>query len=761
MRTLAVFSLSFSAAVLCARFCGNTAAVLALSAAFFFLFIIFLLLKNRMPSLFLLTAISAAAGFGWFFIFSTATLQQAKDLSGDTRRIAVLATDYPTSASYGSSVRGELATEGLPSLGIILYDSSFAISSCEPGQIIICEAGLKASDIRYGAQYDGYCSSGIYLIATAKGTVGFGEKLSLLRFMPLRAKHALLNTADRVFSASVRPFMKSLMLGDKTELYINTEMEYTLSASGVMHVVAVSGMHIAFIIGFIQLLFGTSRKSSILCLLLVWFFVMITGCSPSAVRAGVMQSVLLMAPVFRRENDSLTSLSFALLILLIKNPYSVMSVSLQLSFAATAGVTIFSNRLRSFLTEIIGMNSKLRIIQYLISILSVSLSVMIFSIPVTALHFHSVQLASPITNALVLWAVSICFGGGYAACLISMILPSAAKMIAVPVSMLVKYILFCARIVSRIPFTSLYTCSDFAVYWIIGVYVLFLFFAFLPVRKSMKLFLPAFASVLSLIFLIVMTTIRYNTYDAVFSFIDVAQGECIAVFSGENTVMVDCGGIFTGDNAGETAGQYLLSTGRRKLDLLILTHLHKDHVNGIEMLLEYLPVEEIAISAYVHDDDGQLDSITKAAEKHDTAITWLKEDAQAEIGEISARLLTPLIEGDTNERCTAAVITVGNYDLLVTGDAPKEAERQLVENTILPEIDFLAVGHHGSKTSSSDELMQHLGKDAKAIISVGYNTYGHPSEETINTLFKVLPEKNIYRTDQDGTVQFIIEDSYG
>ena len=90
------------------------------------------------------------------------------------------------------------------------------------------------------------------------------------------------------------------------------------------------------------------------------------------------------------------------------------------------------------------------------------------------------------------------------------------------------------------------------------------------------------------------------------------------------------------------------------------------------MLLEYLPVDEIAISAYVHDDDGQLDLIRKAAEAHGTAITWLKEDAEASVGRMTIRLITPVLEGDTNERCTAALISVGNCDLLVTGDAPKD-----------------------------------------------------------------------------------------
>ena len=530
MRTLAVFSLSFSAAVLCSRFCRSPAAVLTLSAAFFFLFAVLILLKKYLPLILMVAACGAAAGFGWFYLFSSFTLQQARNLTEDTRTIAVLVTDYPKTASYGSSVRGELATEGLPSLGVLLYDSSFSISACEPGQIILCEASLKASDIRYGAQYDGYVSSGVFLIATAKGNVKFGENISQLRFIPVRVKHALLNAADRVFSSSVRPFMKSLMLGDKTELYMDAGKEHALSASGIMHIVAVSGMHIAFVVGFVQLMFGSSQKSSVLCLILIWFFVIMTGCSPSAVRAGIMHSVFLLAPLFHREKDTFTSLSFALLILLIQNPYSVMSVSLQLSFASAAGVTLFSERLRVFLSSVFGKISGFRLMQYLIGILAVSLSVMIFCVPVSALHFHSVQLASPVTNALVIWAVSLCFGGGYAACLIALIFPVAAKLISVPVEILVKYILLCAKTVAGFPYTSLYTCSDFAVYWISGVYVLFLLAVLLPLKNFFKVVVPAFASVISLALLIGVTTVRYNSYPAVFSAIDVAQ---ISSFDGQ------------------------------------------------------------------------------------------------------------------------------------------------------------------------------------------------------------------------------------
>ena len=266
---------------------------------------------------------------------------------------------------------------------------------------------------------------------------------------------------------------------------------------------------------------------------------------------------------------------------------------------------------------------------------------------------------------------------------------------------------------------------------------------------------------MSLIFLMALTSRHYSRAEEVIGVIDVGQGECVTAFSGDNTLMIDCGSIFTADNAGEKAAQYLLSRGRQQVDLLILTHLHKDHVNGIEMLLEYLPVREIVISAYAKDEDGQLDSIKKAVEAHGTLLTWLTEEAEAELGAFSVRMFTPITEGDANDCCVISVVSVGECDLLVTGDAPQAAERLLLEHTDLPTIDFLAVGHHGSRTSTSEELMKYMEKTSKAVISVGYNTYGHPAEEVLQALHSALIDENIYRTDQDGTVQFTIEDCYG
>ena len=754
MRILAIASISFSVAVFCASFLPDLAAAEIFAIAFFLLGILFCFFrKRRFSAPVRLACFGLSFGLFWFCLYSAQTVEKAHALDGKTLPVAVVLTDYPRSTDQTASARGILATEGYPSLGVRLYDPTYTIASARPGQVVIVEARLRSADVRYGQPYEGDLASGIQLTASGKSAPVLGEVNHSLRFLPAVTRHVLLQKIDRLFSGTERIFVRSLLLGEKTEFYQQPELEVAMSRSGIMHIVAVSGMHISFLVGFLWLLFGHSRRYSLLSLLLVWFFVFVAGAPASAVRAGIMQSMLLLAPLFRRENDAITSLSFALALLLLFNPFSARSAGLQLSFCAVAGIQLFAVRMQAFFMRLLGRFSSFRVVQSIIGILARSLSVMVLSIPVTAVHFSSIQVLSPLTNILVMWAVSLCFCLSLLSVMLSLIVPSAAVFLAVPAGILAKFILAAAKAVSSIPFASLYTCSDFAVYWVLGIYLIFLLFLFLPVSLARKAIVPTSVSAVSLAVLLVLTQLHYERVSGVFSVIDVGQGECISVFSGDQTLLIDCGGIFSNENAGDIAGRYLLSCGRKQVDLLLLTHLHDDHVNGIPVLLEYLPVREIVYSAYAPDEDSQLSEILDAAERHNTKVTLIGREATATLGNLSLRLSTPLDSGDANDLCVFSLISVGEYDMLVTGDAPKAAERKFLSENHLPPVELLVAGHHGSKTSTGEELLIAC-PSAVAVISTGYNTYGHPSPETLESLDRhSIP---VFRTDQSGTLQFTV-----
>ena len=246
---------------------------------------------------------------------------------------------------------------------------------------------------------------------------------------------------------------------------------------------------------------------------------------------------------------------------------------------------------------------------------------------------------------------------------------------------------------------------------------------------------------------------QYQGGEGVIAVIDVGQGQSVAVLSGEETLVIDCGGINTLENAGEETGSYLLSCGRDHVDALLLTHLHSDHCNGVPMLLEMIPVKTLILPSDVEDTDGQLQEILSAAERCGTAVSYLSEDEERGFGPIRARLFAPMSKGEANERCMTGVFSLGDFDMLVTGDSSKTTERALLAHHPLTDLELLIVGHHGSRYASAGELLGSIGADT-AVISVGYNTFGHPTNETLERL--AAYGYTIYRTDLNGTVEFFI-----
>ena len=525
---------------------------------------------------------------------------------------------------------------------------------------------------------------------------------------------------------------------------------FGLSRAGLMHMVAVSGMHIMFLVNMLRQLLGNTRRASLLSILLLWCFVLLTGATPSAVRAGFMQTLALLAPIFGREEDPPTSLPLALALILLHNSCAAASVSLQLSFASLAGIELFSDRIRRSVLDSVPKAVPWWIRNYLSSNIANSLGVLVFTTPLVGLHFGYVSVLSPLTNLLTLWAVPICFGAGYLCCFVSLVFLPAGQLLAWIVSWLARYIVWIARVCAEPGFSCLYLCLKWNWLWLALVYVLFLVFALLLRKSWLRWFCPTALAVFSLFALLTATRLYFGNAPGYMTAVDVGQGQSLVVFSGDKTVVVDCGSINSLDQAGDETGAYLCSRGRESIDLLLLTHLHADHADGVTRLMAWLPVREIMIGPDMEDPNGLLPQIREAARRCGTKISILREDHRESLGAIRLSLFTPGSSGEINERCVTAKISVGSYDLLVTGDINMAAERELLEEHELRQIELLIVGHHGSKYASSPYLLQAIDADT-AIISCGFNNFGHPTPETLERLAD--SGYTVYRTDRDGTVE--------
>ena len=761
MRKLAIGSISFAFAVLFASLANNIWVDFAFFTLFAALFILFcLLLRENRLKWCSIAAGFIAFGFLWTGCYSLFTTEKAHELSGSEVYITAEITDYPV--QYDSYARSYVRIRsGAPELKAILYEneSDSKLAKLSPGDIISLTVSLKSADERHGEAYDRYKSLGIYFTASAKSEITKVGESSRIKYIPVIIKNFVSSRIEELFDSNVYPFFQSLLLGDKSNFYNDVSMSVAMSRAGIMHVVAVSGMHISFLVGFITLISGNNKKSSFICIVIIWLFVLVTGSSPSAVRAGFMQTLLLMAPFFNREDDAVTSLAFALFVILLFNPFAIFSVSLQLSFAAMAGIILFALKLNAYFISLSSRISDSKIALYLISILSSSLSVMVFTVPITAMQFGSVQLLSIVTNIFVLWAVSLAFCGGYIAVFVSLINFKAGSITAMLAALPAKHIIASAKLISGIPYSTIYISKpegNFVIIWLVLVYIFAILAVLYKSGRVSRVALPLICSVVSIALVLYSNDYVNRSGDGKISVLDVGQGECICAFSGDKTVVIDCGSSLTLENAGEVAGEYLLSCGRTKIDAVILTHLHNDHVNGIPTLLEYVKADKIFIAADAPDDDGTLDSIISAADKAGTEIVFLEENTVLKFNDIFTSALYMPDDADSdsaNEMCLYSIVDINGYKMLVTGDSEKAQELSFIEKYPVNDIDLLVAGHHGSKYSSDEKFISSIGCST-AVISTGYNTYGHPTYETLNR-FNNYGYK-VYRTDLNGTVSFSV-----
>ncbi len=706
-----------------------------------------LLLLRRSQKIFLLL-LGAGIGFGVFWLHWNLTILPAAQWDDSEQTISVQVLEYPQ--DYGHYSRIRVQTESWPRLGIYLYDYNDTAGSLNPGDRILISAKLKRADLRNGERNDSYVSKDVCLTGTLKSIDAVLGRKTNLRTTAAVCSRRISDYAENLFSDETQAFMRSLMLGDKTDFYQDLPMYANMRGAGFMHVVAVSGMHIAFLVGMMQLLLGARPLASVLGLLLVWFFVFMTGASPSAVRAGMMQTILLFAPIVRRENDGPTTLSAALALILLANPFSCASISLQLSFSAMAGMTLLAEPLTGAVMKAFHLRetSPLR---RLAESVGASLAVMACSTPFSVLHFGTLAVYSPLTNLLGLWAVSLCFCGGYLSCLLSLISPLIGGVLLFPTEWLARYLLTLASWICRLPHHLIGMRNLPMLLWMGLCYALGLFAWRSRGRYAMKVFLPILLCLVTLAAALYSAEQRYRGGDAVIAALDVGQGECVCVLSGDSTVMLDCGGIGTAANAGETAATWLESAGRDQIDLLLLSHLHEDHVNGVPMLLELIPVREILLSPDSDADETLLQTIRESARRHGIPVTELRQDLTRREGRLQLRIFAPPEEGTENERCIISLLSIGDYDMLCTGDSPKAAEIELIENNELPDTELLIVGHHGSRTSSDPAFLESI-RPETAIISVGRNnSFGHPTWEVLARLSSF--GCRICRTDLQGNIE--------
>jgi len=752
MRRLATAAFGFAAAIFLARYLLPNNWLLILGALMAAISFVGLLFRGNMRLRAFIAFLSLAAGFLWSWGYTAVFITPQLSLNGETATVAAVVTGYPSArAERGYRVDVTVRRDDGPDVGARLY--YYNETALEPGDVIEFSALFRRTEgPDDGERIDALSARGAFLAAFTSGDVEIVGAERRFLYFPKRLAEAVANMIARLYPGDVSPFMQALLVGKRDALFQDASLNASLSGSGITHVVSISGMHVSFLMGFLALVVRNKRLFAMAGIPVLFLFMAMTGFAPPVTRAGVMQAFIICAPIFRRESDSITSLSASLIVLLAVNPYSCASVGLQLSFSATLGIILFTTKINSAVSELLR-DTKLykkkatkAVLVFVTSSLATTIGALVFTIPLTAVHFGYVSLLAPLTNILTLWAVSLAFPLGLVTAILGFAFFPLGALAAWPVALAARYIIAVARALAAVPYSAVYSSNALIMFWLAYIYIVFTALPLLRARARQYIFPVCIAAAL-LFTMILLSPLLPGVGDTSITVLDVGQGLSVVLASGENTAIVDCGSA-SGENAGAIAHAHLINKGRASLDLLILTHFHADHVNGALFLLSRTNVSAIAIP----DPEGSFlaDEIIELARKRGTDIVYVTEALSVSLGEMDIRIYPPVGYGNENER-GLAVLAVGGVSALITGDMGASCERSLLRTEDIPDIDILVVGHHGSKHSTSEELLAAV-KPEIAVIPVGRNSYGHPAIETLERLEQSSVE--IHRTDETGSVTF-------
>jgi competence protein ComEC len=644
--------------------------------------------------------------------------------------------------------------EGYHRARAVLYGEAELLAA-RPGDTVTGTAQWQSAAHFDSDDVTHFNARGVYALLYGREDVrlsaGDGDAL---RWLPQRAGKAFREKVATIWDdARVSGFLTAELTGDKSAM---DDGDYlAMQETGLAHLFAVSGLHCAFLVTLLALLI--SRRQRLLCAVtipLLLFYMVMVGMSPSVVRACIMQIFLLIAPLFRRGSDPLTSLAAALLVILLCNPFAAASVSLQLSFSATLGMVLLSPRLYKLLTG--WYKGKCRPLRtalcFVAANLSATLSAVVFTAPLTAWYFRIFVLVAPLSSLLAVPAAGWSFMAAFVTVLLGFVWLPLASLLGWISWALVRYILWIANGMMSWRYHAVYFTNPYLVYWLLFLYAAFIGCAATPDGKR-KYLLASALSVLTLTAAIWVNRQDYQYGVLTALTLDVGQGESVILTSGGETALVDCGSSNSYKDPGGLAADTLHSMGVRELSAVVVTHYHADHTNGLYEVLRRIPVQTIYLPD-IEDEYGVRERLVSLAEEKGAQVTYVTKETADTLGDTVLTIYPPVQSGgDLNELGLTALASAGDFDLLITGDMSGSTEKKLVETYALPDIEVLVVSHHGSRYSSNIRFLKSVTPEA-AVISVGDNNYGHPSEETLQRLLAVGAD--IWRTDQQGTIRITV-----
>lgn len=416
------------------------------------------------------------------------------------------------------------------------------------------------------------------------------------------------NNIKKTFPEKYANLLSAIMLGDKSNL--DEELMQDFRDSNIAHVLAVSGIHITYIILGVTKIFDIilgKRKSRFICIIFLIFYMFLTGFSPSVVRAAIMGITLMLSKIIYKKNDAWNSISLSLLCILGYNPFLVLNVGVLLSYGGTIGIIIFNKNISSFFSKIKIKNKRYKyklqkfskITKYLKETIAISISVQLMIMPIIIYNYNTIGIAFIITNLL----LSVIIGPIIVLGLILIISIGSLKIIIYLISFFLQLLLIISKSGKILPFNKTYIGTPEL--WKIIIYYSIIFLANNIYKiydsKEPTSFEYRIRNIISLakykiklkktkiiscilIICLLFSAIKRTPQRLYLYFIDVGQGDSTLIITpNKKNILIDGGGTLSKsfDVGKSILLPYLLDRKKTKIDYIIVTHMDQDHVGRI------------------------------------------------------------------------------------------------------------------------------------------------------------------------------------
>ncbi|WP_408954885.1 DNA internalization-related competence protein ComEC/Rec2 [Natroniella sp. ANB-PHB2] len=632
---------------------------------------------------------------------------------------------------------------------VLLFDWTDAEEKLNYGDLVRIETELELAPRKRnpgGFSYRDYLKrNGIYALGHLNSTsqikqIGRRVNFFLKQIFNLRGQ--INQLLDDYFSTPNNYILQALLLGNKSLL--PPEVENDFREVGLSHLLVISGFHIgllSYIIYFIcKKLKLSERIIFILNLLVLSSYLLLTGWQLPALRAVILISLILWGKLLKRRVDIYNLLAGVALIILVINPWSLFTVSFQLSFGAVIAI--------SYLTPLISI--KLPFCSKVNNLLAASIAAQIGLLPILVYYFNQISIISVLANLLLTPLITVVLWLGLLFLIVVFIWSAGGIVIA----SIIEGLLDLSQLLVRLLIDNLWTTVSIARPALITIIIYYLLIYYLikhlksdsfsisQFRNKRKLIIS-----LSLLLILIFQFGFNNQQHLKIIFFDVGQGDAIylSLPTGQR-VLVDTG------EEGVEIKQYLRSRGIRSLDSILISHFHWDHAGGMKPLIKNFAIDQVLYPPNIKKSELEV-KVREKLERNRIEHNQLVAGDDIKIWPLEIEVLGPtfplLEESAANNNSLVLKAIYDQFNLLLTGDIEKEAEKRLLKQGFDLESLVLKVAHHGSISSSIEEFIKQVNPEL-AVIQVGDNNYGHP-HPTVIERFKQRGIK-LLRNDQNGAV---------